>query len=132
MRHPVRMPVPVKSGLPFLTGTHLQPRSNRSFRVATAIALVFACGGLHAQFRGIPADAKRSQIRHLQEMQIELNGKAIRLAPGVQIRDTGNRLILPIAIPPGATVRYQLDREGQPWRIWILTPEEIAARDPAQ
>ncbi len=110
----------------------MQPRSNRRIRFATVIALALACGSVHAQFRGIPADAKRSQIRHIQEMHIELNGKAIRLAPGVQIRDTSNRLILPTSIPAGATVRYQLDREGQPWRIWILTPEEIAARDPAQ
>ncbi len=84
---------------------------------------------LHAQLRSIPADAKRAEIRHVQEMQVEINGRPMALAPGAQIRDTSNRLLIPIALPAGASIKYLLDRDGRPWRIWILTPEEIAARD---
>lgn len=80
--------------------------------------------------RPIPAEAKRGEIRHVHEMQVEINGQRMTLAPGVQIRDTSNRLILPIALPAGATIKYLPDLTGLPARVWILTPEEIAVRDP--
>ena len=35
-----------------------------------------------AQLRTIPADAKLGEIRHVQEMLVELDGKPQRLAPG--------------------------------------------------
>jgi hypothetical protein len=77
-----------------------------------------------AQVRSIPEDARVGQIRHLQEMVVEIDGAAQQLAPGAQIRDTSNRLILPTAIPPGTRVKYLVDASGQVHRVWILTPEE--------
>jgi len=77
-----------------------------------------------AQVRSIPEDARVGEIRHLQEMVVEIDGTPQQLAPGAQIRDTSNRLILPTAIPPGTRVKYLVDASGQVHRVWILTPEE--------
>jgi hypothetical protein len=77
-----------------------------------------------AQVRSIPEDARVGEIRHLQEMVVEIDGAPQQLAPGAQIRDTSNRLILPTAIPPGTRVKYLVDASGQVHRVWILTPEE--------
>lgn len=104
----------------------------RPLRRLAAILLLAFSTALPAQVRSIPADAKRGEIRHLQAMQVEISGERVTLAPGVQIRDASNRLILPLALPSGAAVKYVLDTEGLPWRVWILTPEEIAARDPVR
>ncbi len=79
-----------------------------------------------AQLRTIPEDAKRAQVRHVQEMLIELDGERQRLAPGAQIRDASNRVIVPTAIPADAQVKYRLDAQGQVRQVWILTPEEAA------
>jgi len=76
-----------------------------------------------AQVRSIPEDARVGEIRHLQEMVVEIDGAPQQLAPGAQIRDTSNRLILPTAIPPGTRVKYLVDASGQVHRVWILTPE---------
>jgi hypothetical protein len=94
-------------------------------RIFLAIA-AFAgfCAVASAQLRTIPEDAKRAQMRHVQEMLIELDGTQQRLAPGAQIRDASNRVIVPTAIPEGAQVKYRLDAEGQVRQVWILTPEE--------
>ncbi len=92
-----------------------------------ALGILVGCVGLAgAQLRTIPEDAKRAQMRHVQEMLIELDGAQQRLAPGAQIRDASNRVILPTAIPEGAQVKYRLDAEGQVRQVWILTPEEAA------
>lgn len=101
----------------------------RSSARLAATALLLISSAALAQVRAIPADAKRGEIRHIQGMQVDIAGKQLMLAPGAQIRDTSNRLILPVALPAGATIKYMLDLGGQPWRIWILTPEEIASRD---
>ncbi len=96
-------------------------------RIFLAIA-AFAgfCAVASAQLRSIPEDAKRAQMRHVQDMLIELDGAPQRLAPGAQIRDASNRVILPTAIPEGVQVKYRLDAEGQVRQVWILTPEEAA------
>jgi hypothetical protein len=61
-------------------------------------------------------------------MIASINGVAVRLAPGVQIRDQDNRLVLPTAVPPGSQVKYLLDEQGMVRQVWILTPAEANPR----
>ena len=96
------------------------------------LAMLLACTGAHAQVRTIPEAAKRGEMRHVQEMVVAIDGAAQRLSPGAQIRDAANRIIVPAAIPEGSLVKYLLDGQGQVHRVWILTPQEAAARDKAQ
>jgi type II secretory pathway component PulM len=81
-----------------------------------------------AQLRTIPADAVRAKMSHVQENVVEVNGKRAQLAPGAQIRDASNRVIVPTALPSGSVVKYQLDASGKLRQVWILTPQEAAAR----
>jgi len=77
-----------------------------------------------AQLRSIPKDARAGEIRHLQGMVVEIDGVPKRLAPGAQIRDASNRIILPTAVRPGTRVKYLVDAAGRVQRVWILTPKE--------
>jgi hypothetical protein len=86
--------------------------------------LLLAASLASAQVRSIPEDARLGEIRHLQEMLVEIDGAPQQLAPGAQIRDASNRLIVPTAIPPGTLVKYLVDAAGQVQKVWILTPEE--------
>ncbi|MGH8689466.1 MAG: hypothetical protein ACREUS_00415 [Burkholderiales bacterium] len=83
-----------------------------------------------AQLRTIPKEAKRGEIRHLQEMIVEIDGKSRHLAPGAQIRDPDNRLVLPVSLSGKADVKYLLDAGGMVHRVWILSPRERAALPP--
>jgi hypothetical protein len=85
-----------------------------------------------AQLRTIPDAAKRGEMRHVQEMIVAIDGGMQRLSPGAQVRDAGNRLIVPSAIPAGSLVKYLLNDAGQVHRVWILSPEEAARRDKPQ
>jgi len=91
-------------------------------------SMLFVAASAYAQVRSLPEDAERGNIRHLQDMVVEIGGKVQRLAPGAQIRDASNRLIMPAAVPAGAPVKYVLDGAGMVRRVWILTPEEAAQR----
>jgi hypothetical protein len=88
------------------------------------VGLCLVAAVAHAQARNIPEQAKDGAISHLQDMIVAINGVAVRLAPGVQIRDQDNRLVLPTAVPAGSQVRYLLDEQGLVRQVWILTPEE--------
>jgi hypothetical protein len=92
-------------------------------------ALSFAAWG---QLRSIPVEAKRGEIRSLGNMDVEIDGKAMRLSPGAQIRDAGNMIVLPTAVPAGAKVKYQVDPQNLVNRVWILSPQELAQPDPRQ
>ncbi|MEO8718169.1 MAG: hypothetical protein ABI423_08095 [Burkholderiales bacterium] len=90
-----------------------------------AVALILCLAGLaQAQLRSLPADAKRGQIRHLQEMIVQIDGKLARLSRGAQVRDAHNRILMPAAIPAGSVVRYTLNAQGEISAVWILTPLE--------
>ena len=114
---------------------HLSP-PNIPVRAARFLSTLFTaaaltCGGAaYAQLRSIPDDAKRGQIRPVREMIVEIDGAQARLAPGAQIRDTGNRIVLPGSLPQNAQlVKYTVDAAGLVQRVWILTQEETAKPD---
>jgi hypothetical protein len=55
--------------------------------------------------------------------------KTLHLAPGLQIRDAQNRIVMSGTVQQPVAVRYQLDMNGDVRRIWILTPAEAARSD---
>jgi hypothetical protein len=95
-------------------------------RAFAAVLLAFFCAAAAAQLRTIPEEAKRGIMSHRETMTVDLDGQPRELAPGAQIRDAENRILLPVALPPNSTVKYELDAEGKIKRIWILTPDEAA------
>src|SRR5262245_22771573 len=92
-------------------------------RVVISLLCIVATSA-QAQVRTIPEQAKQGEIRHVQETLVLIDGVQMRLAPGVQIRDEANRLMVPTALPPGAKVKYLLDNEGLVRQVWILSPQE--------
>jgi hypothetical protein len=59
-----------------------------------------------------------------------IDGHPLRAAPGLQVRDEGNRIVLPVMLNrQHMPVRYKLDPMGNVWRVWLLTPAEIAQSD---
>jgi len=95
---------------------------------ALALIAVFFAVSAFAQLRTIPADAKRAKISHVQERVVQLNGKREMLAPGAQIRDASNRIIVPSALRANSLVKYRRDADGAVHEVWLLTPEEAAQR----
>jgi hypothetical protein len=91
--------------------------------IVLAAALPLAAA---AQIRTIPEDAERGQLRHVQEMEVSLDGKVERLAPGAQIRNADNRVVLPVTLTSDTTVKYRRNGEGRLFEVWILTPAEAA------
>jgi hypothetical protein len=98
----------------------------RLTRALVLCLLAASASSALAQLRTIPANAQSGTIRHLQGMLVEINGQPVTLAPGAQIRDTSNRVIVPTALPPDAPIRYLLDAQGLAYRIWLLSPTEAA------
>ena len=95
-----------------------------------ALALALGATAVCAQLRNIPAEAKRGLIRPLQEMAVQINGRPMLLAPGAQIRDATNLIVIPATVPAGSRVKFTLDAQGQLNRVWILSAEEAAQPDP--
>jgi len=95
-----------------------------------AVLFALASGAAQAQLRTIPADAKRGTMSHVQGMTVELNGDKTELAPGAQIRDANNRIILPATLPSGSLIKFMPDVQGRVWRVWILSQQEAAQPDP--
>ena len=99
-------------------------------RLLTLVLLAVLPLAVVAQLRTIPTDAKHGVVRHVQEMQVRLDGKDELLAAGAQIRDANNRIVLPVSLTSDTPVKYRRDGDGRLSRLWILTEAE-AAQDPA-
>jgi hypothetical protein len=95
-------------------------------RLAAILLLAALPVAALAQLRTIPQDAKRGQLRHLQEMDVSVDGVRESLAPGAQIRDASNRVVLPATVQSETPIRYRRDREGRVNQVWILSAEEAA------
>jgi len=75
-------------------------------------------------FRNIPQDAVRAEMQPPWQGSVNLGGKDLQLAPGAQIRDVHNRIILSDNLRQPVLVKYLTDTNGQLVRIWVLTAEE--------
>ena len=97
-----------------------------------AALLVLACfvQVASAQLRTIPKDAVLGDLRHLEAMVVEIDGKPRSLSPGAQIRDPDNRLVIPASLMEKSKVRYLVDAQGQVHRVWILSEAEKAKLPP--
>ena len=111
----------------------VRPKNLKSAAIAFAFlvaAALLSAGSAVAQLRSIPDDAKRGQLRHVQEMIVEIDGDRAMLSPGSQIRSAENRIVLPSALPlESVLVKYMTDAAGMVHRVWILTQEEAAKPD---
>ena len=96
-------------------------------RVLLVVCLALYCAAAAAQIRTIPKEALVGEIRHLDTMLVELDGQPRPLAPGAQIRDVDNRLVLPVSLRERETVRYLLDGTGKIFRVWMLSAPEKEA-----
>jgi hypothetical protein len=95
-----------------------------------ALALMLVATAAVAQMRAVPvpAEARLARMSLVEGNVVDIDGVRQQLAPGAQIRDESNRIIIPGALPPGSLVCYLLDGAGLVHRVWILTPEEAAGR----
>lgn len=82
-----------------------------------------------AQLRSIPNDAQRAQMRHLYDTTMLIEKTERKLAPGGQIRDASNRVVVPSTVAGPVLVKYRLDPDGSLRQVWILTPQEAAQKD---
>ncbi|MDR1888996.1 MAG: hypothetical protein LBQ81_06420 [Zoogloeaceae bacterium] len=83
-----------------------------------------------AGMRTFPAGVQGGTLQAAPAMgQVVINGKTFPAAPGLQVRNEANRIVLPsMLMGSNFPVLYQMDAGGiNVWRIWILSPSEIAA-----
>ncbi|NRR29116.1 hypothetical protein HSX11_02860 [Oxalobacteraceae bacterium] len=77
--------------------------------------------------RPFPANALRGKMTPGYFPDVEIDGKARKLAAGGRIFDQDNRLAMPASLRgSGFVVNYTVDSMGYIDRIWILTEEEAA------
>ena len=99
-------------------------------RTLAAFFLVSFAAAAGAQLRTIPKEAELGVLHHLEAMVVEIDGKPRELAPGAQIRDPENRLVLPTSLMGKYVVRYLADANGVVRQVWILSEQEKAALPP--
>lgn len=97
-----------------------------------AVAALTAADLAWAQFRNLPAKAKRATLKGYENPFVFLGNERLRLAPGAVIYDTSNRTIVPLALPKQADVVFTTDNTGAVMRIYLLTPQEIQKLDQAR
>jgi len=60
-------------------------------------------------------------------MEVVIDDKPYPRAPGLQIRNQQNMIVMPASLLDKVPVRYQLDATGAVFRVWVLTRTELAA-----
>jgi len=76
--------------------------------------------------RFFPADTVKGTLVVFSPTTGQIDGNAVTIAPGVQIRDPYNMMVLPGMIQQPVLVRYQIDVAGFVNRVWILSQQEAA------
>jgi hypothetical protein len=101
---------------------------NRCAPLVFAVALAAPLAGTAQQLpRSFPPNALRGDLQVLAPPEATMDGRAVRLAPGVRIRGENNLLVLSgTVVNQRLTVNYTLDGFGLVKDVWVLRPEEAA------
>lgn len=108
---------------------------SRFSRLGCLLALLCAASVGWAQVivRVIPSQAAYGEMGAINGNQVVIGKYTYRLAPGLHIRGRDNLLVFPQALRDLASplkVRYLIDMNGDLFRLWILTADEIATLNP--
>jgi hypothetical protein len=82
-----------------------------------------------AMARSFPAGSKKGLLTPPLQQPVVIDGVPVRTAPGLQVRNEQNLIVMPNTLQGVLPIRYQLDPMGNVWRIWILSAAEQAAPD---
>ena len=94
----------------------------------TVAAGLIPVATVHAQgfTRQFPANIKRGVMTITAPPEVQINGTAMRLSPGVRIRGPNNLLLMSGAlIGQQYAVNYVLEQQGLVRDVWILTQAEV-------
>ncbi len=80
-----------------------------------------------AVMRTFPSETKKGDLYPPIQQTLQISGKSLTAAPGLQIRNQQNLIVMPGTLQQAVPVRYQLDTMGNVYRIWILSAAEVAA-----
>jgi len=98
-------------------------------RCAFALLFVVAVSLPAYAQRVFQASALRGELVITQPPEALLNGKPVRMAPGVRIRNPMNMIQLSGSLlGQKLAVHYTLDPAGELRDVWILTDAELAKR----
>ncbi len=59
----------------------------------------------------------------------QFGSRTMRLSASLQIRDTQNRIVMPMSMQNPVPVLYKIDEYGTVQRVWVLTQEEAEVAD---
>lgn len=107
-----------------------------ALRRLLAVCAVLIAGSVSlpavAQLRTFPANAEAGELNAIGQGWVRIDGNDYTLAPGAQIRNEQNLIVLPVSALgeyDDVPVRVQWDPQGQIWKLWMLTESEIQALD---
>ncbi|RYF79983.1 MAG: hypothetical protein EOO29_15420 [Comamonadaceae bacterium] len=102
-----------------VSAAHLPAQAQVSTQVQTQNELTQVGG------RTFPVGTLRGKMAFGAFPEVELDGRAERLAPGARIRNTQNLGVVPASVVGQyLAVNYRRDAAGLVNDVWVLTPEE--------
>ncbi|MDO8933806.1 MAG: hypothetical protein Q7U97_15540 [Rhodocyclaceae bacterium] len=84
-------------------------------------------GPVIGQIRTLPAGSKVGLMAPPALGAVQIDDQVLPLSPAAQIRNELNMIVVPTAIRQPVPVRYMTDASGAVWRVWVMTPAELAA-----
>lgn len=102
--------------------------TSRLLVVCAAIAASLFSAAVPAQsLRQLPADVVVATMVANGGSIVLLDDQRVRLSPAAQVRGANNLIIVPASLYGTHAVAVKQDFQGMVHRIWILSPDELAA-----
>jgi hypothetical protein len=101
---------------------------NKFFSIALFLLASAATPAVAQQMRRIPPNLPTVQLTGASYLQVKLDDRVYRLAPGALIYSAQNTTLLPNQAPLGAVVKVRFNPQGEVQTLWILTPQERAGQ----
>ncbi|GAB7128512.1 hypothetical protein JCM19000A_30190 [Silvimonas sp. JCM 19000] len=76
--------------------------------------------------RVLPANGKLGVLDHYQLNAVSIDGSAQPVAAAIRVYGTNNLLLAPQQVPDNSNIWYTTEANGNVWKIWLLSDDELA------
>lgn len=116
--------MPLSSVIPAILGSIIESAINQA-----SLPPPTPPGPAVGLIRNVPAAARVGDMAPPSLGTVYIDGQLLPLSPAAQIRDQNNLIVMPSVIAEPVRVRYLTEATGAVWRVWMLTPAELAAAE---
>ena len=98
----------------------------RKLLLGLALLIGMTLSALSFADRVLPQNGQLGLLDHYQLNAVSIDGTTRQPAAAIRVYAADNHLLMPQQVPDNSNIWYTTEANGNVWKIWLLSDDELA------